>query len=242
MNRRESIYFVVGIAITALILTLVMNQSFVWKSMAQASTRPTSTFTPTPGVTATFTPVPPTATFTPVPPTATFTPVPPTATFTPVPPTPTPRSSSGSVAGKGEIRSPAGAYIADAFLTGEAKFQFESGYDEGAFVPSGKVSFKFKAGRLDFRGEAQEELVVAGHRAVLRGTGRIKRARNYGFLISVVDAQLTAGADVDMFRIKIWDRSAGNAVIYDSQIGCADESDSAVPCRAIADGDISIGQ
>lgn len=91
MNVKESTYFVIGIALVAVLLTVVLNVSSPWTSMAQISVQPTHTFTPTAAPpTATHTPVPPTATNTPLPPTATNTPVLPTATSTPVPPTPTP--------------------------------------------------------------------------------------------------------------------------------------------------------
>jgi hypothetical protein len=91
MNRKESIYFVIGIAFTALLFTFVLNGASPWMSMAQISIRPTWTFTVTPALpTATNTPIPPTATNTPVGPTSTPTPLPPTSTPTPLPPTPTP--------------------------------------------------------------------------------------------------------------------------------------------------------
>jgi hypothetical protein len=91
MNRKESIYFVIGIALTALLFTFVLNGASPWMSMAQISVFPTPTWTSTPALpTATNTPLPPTLTPTPLPPTSTPTPLPPTSTPTPLPPTPTP--------------------------------------------------------------------------------------------------------------------------------------------------------
>lgn len=86
MKRQGSTYFVIGIALIALLLTFVLSVASPWKSMAQISVQPTNTFTATPST--------PTVTNTPVPPTATNTPVPPTATNTPVPPTATPTSEA----------------------------------------------------------------------------------------------------------------------------------------------------
>jgi hypothetical protein len=258
MNRKESLYFVIGIAVTALLLTLVLNERGIWMSMAQTSTIPTATHTKTPAApTPTYTPVPPTPTYTPVPPTPTNTPVAPTPTYTPEPPTPTPvpptptptntpasRSPTKgvSVTGSGRINSPVGAYVEDASVTGKATFGFDIEYKTGDPVPTGKAKFKLKGANLSFRMNAYEQLVVDGYRASLVGTGRINRAGSYGFLIAAVDAELAPGIDVDLFRIKIWDRSDGDAVVYDSQIGCADVSDDALPCRAVAGRGIAIGK
>ena len=54
MNRKESMYFVIGIAVTAFLLTIAVNETFVRMSMAQISTIPTPTHTFTP-------PAPPTS-------------------------------------------------------------------------------------------------------------------------------------------------------------------------------------
>jgi len=43
--------------------------------------------------------------------------------------------------------------------------------------------------------------------------------------ISAIDKELTPSTDVDMFRIKIWDKDDGDAVVYDNQIGDADDAD-----------------
>jgi cytoskeletal protein RodZ len=251
MNRNKSIFFVIGIAVTALLLAFVLNEGTIWMSMAQISPMPTPTFTPTPvppTSTPTNTPVPPTSTptNTPVPPTSTptNTPVPPTSTptNTPVPPTPTSTPSDDSVTGKGWINSPAGAYVEDASLMGEAAFSFVARYKKNTSVPTGNAKFVFRRANLDFRADVYEQLVVDGDKAMFNGTGRIKGAGSYEFLIAVVDAGLAPGIGVDLFRIKIWDENNGGAVVYDSQIGCADLSDDAVPCRAIAGGDIVIGK
>jgi hypothetical protein len=240
MNRKESTYFVIGIAVTALLLTLVLNERTTWMSMAQISVVPTATHTKTPAApTATFTPMPPTATFTPVPPTPTNTPEPPTPT--PEPPTPMP--SSDQVSGKGSIDSPAGAFGEDASLTGKATLDFVGRpKKKDPSVLTGNGKFKLKEAHLSFRVKTYDQLVVDGYRAWLVGTGKINGAGRYGFLIAAVDAELAPGIDVDLFRVKIWDKSDGDAVVYDSQIGCADVSDGALPCRAVAGRGIDIGK
>jgi hypothetical protein len=37
-------------------------------------------------------------------------------------------------------------------------------------------------------------------------------------MVSAIDGQITGGGGVDRFRIKIWDKSNGNSVVYDNQI------------------------
>lgn len=69
-----------------------------------------------------------------------------------------------------------------------------------------------------------EWLVVAGLKAMYKGTGTINGAGNYGFILSAIDEALTPSTDVDLFRIKIWDKE-NEAIIYDNQIGEADDAD-----------------
>jgi hypothetical protein len=52
------------------------------------------------------------------------------------------------------------------------------------------------------------------------GTGTIDVDGDDGFLVSVVDGQVSGGTD--RFRIKIWERATGK-VIYDSQPGAPDD-------------------
>lgn len=129
---------------------------------------------------------------------------------------------AGFVTGGGWIDSPAGAYTADATLSGRASFGFVSKYKKGATVPDGQTQFQFHAGDLNFHSTAYEWLVVSGPKAQYKGSGTINGAGNYGFMLTVNDGQQTGGGDVDRFRIKIWDNQTGN-VVYDNQIGDADD-------------------
>jgi hypothetical protein len=52
-----------------------------------------------------------------------------------------------------------------------------------------------------------------------------------------VDERVTPSTDVDLFRIKIWDRDDGAAVVYDNQLG---DSDDAAATAAITSGSIVI--
>ena len=79
--------------------------------------------------------------------------------------------------------------------------------------------------------------MIAGHRAQYKGTGTINGSGEYGFMIVAIDANLTPSSETDLFRIKIWDRSNGDAIVYDNQLGSADGAD---PTTAIGGGSIII--
>lgn len=143
----------------------------------------------------------------------------------------------GFVTGGGWINSPAGAYAADLALTGKANFGFVSKYKKGANVPTGNTEFQFKAGNLNFHSDSYQWLVVAGAKAMYKGTGSINGAGSYGFLLSAIDGQINGGGGVDKFRIKIWDKNNGDTVVYDNQITAADDAD---PTTVIAGGSIVI--
>lgn len=120
--------------------------------------------------------------------------------------------TGGFVTGGGWINSPAGAYAADASLTGKANFGFVSKYKKGAQVPTGNTEFQFKAGDLNLHSSSYEWLVVNqnGANAQYKGTGTVDGAGNYGFMLWAGD-----GGN-DTFRIKIWDQDAADTVVYDN--------------------------
>ena len=144
--------------------------------------------------------------------------------------------TAGFVTGGGWINSPAGAYASNLSLTGKANFGFVSKYKKGQTTPTGNTEFQFKAGDLNFHSDSYDWLVIAGHKAMYKGTGTINGAGNYGFMLSAIDENLTPSTDVDMFRIKIWDKGTDN-VIYDNQSG---ENDDADPTTEIGGGQIVI--
>ncbi len=80
-------------------------------------------------------------------------------------------------------------------------------------------------------------LVVAGPQAKFKGDGAINGEGSYGFMITAVDEALTPSADVDLFRIKIWDKDNNDEVVYDNQMGDPDDAD---PTTEIGGGSIVI--
>ena len=129
------------------------------------------------------------------------------------------------VTGGGTIDSPPGAYPADPGLTGVAHFGFVSKYRKGASVPTGNTEFQFQAGGVDFKSTDYQWLVVAGARAQFKGTGTIKHTDgSYGFMLTAIDGDEPGGGGTDKFRIKIWDENDDTNVIYDNQLGDADDA------------------
>ena len=145
--------------------------------------------------------------------------------------------SAGFVTGGGWFNSPAGAYTANTALVGKANFGFVAKYKKGAKVPDGNTEFQFKAGDLNFRSLEYDWLVVANARAQFKGVGIINGAGNFGFLLTVVDAALTPSTDVDLFRIKIWNKDSADTIVYDNNLGGAEIDD---PVTAIVGGSIMI--
>ncbi len=132
--------------------------------------------------------------------------------------------NDGFVTGGGWIASPEGAYMADPTLTGKANFGFVSKYKKGATTPTGQTEFQFKAGDLNFHSASYQWLVVAGANAKFKGDGTINGVGDYGFMLTGTDGQINGGGGEDKFRIKIWDKDNGDAVVYDNQLGDADDS------------------
>jgi PKD repeat protein len=144
---------------------------------------------------------------------------------------------AGFVSGGGIIRSPAGAYVADPSLTGDAIFAFYSRYRKGVSVPSGETEFAFRAANFRFSSTRYEWLVIAGARAQYKGSGIVNGAGDYGFLLTLADGQLPGGGGIDRFRLKVWEKSG--VLVYDNVIASPDDLDVAEP-QALSSGSIVI--
>lgn len=145
--------------------------------------------------------------------------------------------SVGFVTGAGAINSPLGAYVANSYLSGLAKFGFVSKYQPGASIPSGITQFRFQVAQFTFSSINYQWLVVAGAQAKFKGTGTVNSAGNFGFQLSATDGVINGGGGTDKFRIKIWDKDNNDVVVYDNQIGTADNAD---PSTEITGGNIVI--
>ncbi|MFW9871193.1 MAG: PKD domain-containing protein, partial [Candidatus Thorarchaeota archaeon] len=112
--------------------------------------------------------------------------------------------SAGFVTGGGWIDSPSGAYTEDPSLTGKANFGFVSKYKKGTDVPMGTTEFQFHAGDLNFHSDSYDWLLIAGAKAMFKGTGTINGEGSYKFMVMAVDGTLSDDGTCDTFRIKIW--------------------------------------
>jgi PKD repeat protein len=138
-------------------------------------------------------------------------------------------AAGGFALGGGRFDSPAGVLVTDPTSSGRAYFGFSTRYRRGAETPSGLLWFGTKG--LRFRSTSYDWLVIADAKATLTGGGRLDGSDGYRFLLSVIDD----GRD-DTLRLKIWE-SAGGAIIYDNQLGAADDAD---PTTVIDRGSIIV--
>ena len=139
------------------------------------------------------------------------------------------------VTGGGWIDSPAGASSQYPGAVGKANFGFVSKYQKGATIPTGNTEFQFKAGDLNFSSTSYQWLVVSGYKAQYKGVGTINGLESYNFLITAIDGAKINTTSPDRFRIKI--TTSGGGVIYDNQMGQAEDSEAST---IIAGGSIVI--
>jgi len=145
--------------------------------------------------------------------------------------------NGGFVTGGGWIDSPLGAYAPNPTLVGKAIFGFQSKYQTGATIPVGSTEFRFQVAGLRFSSTSYDWLVISGPRAQYKGTGTVNSAGNFGFLLTAIDGQINGGGGGDRFRIKIWDRNNGDAIVYDNQLDAPDGSN---PTTTLGGGRILI--
>nr|WP_271711648.1 T9SS type A sorting domain-containing protein [Marinigracilibium pacificum] len=139
----------------------------------------------------------------------------------------------GFVTGGGYIWSHPGYYTPDPLAEGKANFGFVAKYKKGATTPTGNTQFRFTAGNMNFHSTEYEWLVIAGQKAMYKGSGTINGAGNYKFMLSAIDG--TTKADGDRFRMQIWDTF--DNVIYDNQPG---EDENADASTYLGGGSITI--
>lgn len=109
--------------------------------------------------------------------------------------------NDGFVTGSGWFISPADAY--------KAKFDIVAKYLKGSTTPQGSTELILSKNLL-FKSTHYDWLVVAGYKALFRGTGTINGAGEYFFIVTAVDDS------PDTIQIKVWD--ANGMVIYDMTI------------------------
>uniref|UniRef100_A0A7C4PNU9 Uncharacterized protein n=1 Tax=Anaerolinea thermolimosa TaxID=229919 RepID=A0A7C4PNU9_9CHLR len=94
---------------------------------------------------------------------------------------------------------------------------------------------RLRPANLDFRGLKCESVIINGTQVLMRGSGTVNGSGSYGFLLSGLDRG--NGTAKDRLRIKIWNKAAGNQVVYDNQPGAPDN---AAPTAELNAGGIQI--
>src|SRR5262249_37433068 len=125
--------------------------------------------------------------------------------------------SAGFVTGGGWFNSPAGAYVANPTLTGQANFGLNAKYKSGDTVPSGNTEFQFAAANLNFHATSYDWLVITTNQAQYQGSGTINGAGTFGFLVTALD---NGGTPPRKFRMKNLGKGSG-AVGDGTQPGAA---------------------
>jgi hypothetical protein len=134
--------------------------------------------------------------------------------------------SGGFVTGGGWIISQPGAYITKPDATGRANFGFNAQYKKGSNTPDGNTQFQFQAGDLNFHSSEYDygSLVIAGAKALYKGTGTINGIGGYSFMVSAIDGDMKAPVTADRFRMKIWVTASG-VTVYDNNNGAPDAAE-----------------
>jgi hypothetical protein len=134
--------------------------------------------------------------------------------------------SAGFITGGGWFDSPAGAYTPDPALVGPALFGFVSKYKKGKATPDGSTRFEFRTAGFTFSSTHYDWLVLAGAKAMYKGEGTVGGAGSYGFLLTAIDGDFKGDDEfeADLFRIKIWDPSNEDVVVYDNALGASDDA------------------
>jgi PKD repeat protein len=148
---------------------------------------------------------------------------------------------AGHLTGAGDIDSPAGAYVADATIADKAHFDCQAKYHKEETTPRGKLKFDLKASGVDFKVDstALEWLVIVGSKAQVQGTAKVNGTGSYGFLLTVRDGKAKdTKMPPGLFRLKVWDENAGDAVVYDNAPGPDDIDDS--PLHGLRSGNIGV--
>ncbi|WP_266205271.1 SBBP repeat-containing protein [Pontibacter kalidii] len=123
---------------------------------------------------------------------------------------------AGFVTGAGSLAFASAPY-ALAQAGGELHYNFNLRYSgKSASTPQGHTSLVLN-NRERFSSSRMEWLVISGDQAIWKGEGTLNGKGHYGFIASAADAGGRGVNDQgDGLRIRIWDLSRGNAIVFDN--------------------------
>lgn len=134
----------------------------------------------------------------------------------------------GFVTGGGWYNSPEGALVGT-ITTGTVNFGLFSKYKKnGNGEIKGNTNIQFSEGDFHFKSESYDNmsLVISGEKkATYKGVGTVNNSGSHKFLIVVMDGDANGGDGVDRIRVKIWADGSANMIIYDNEIGSAENAD-----------------
>ncbi|PVY40763.1 putative secreted protein (Por secretion system target) [Pontibacter virosus] len=153
--------------------------------------------------------------------------------------------NGGFVTGGGWINSPLEPTVEYMQVGGKANFGFNAKYKTGKNEldqVDGNTTFHLNAGNLNFKSSSHTKmsLVIAKHKATYTGEGTINGSGAYEFRVIAVDGDLKGNIEPDQFRIKIWRKGYPSDVVYDNQLGIAENVDPSGDNTILGGGSIVI--
>ncbi|HKR05928.1 MAG TPA: T9SS type A sorting domain-containing protein [Bacteroidia bacterium] len=139
----------------------------------------------------------------------------------------------------GYFYPPAGSLISNPNASGKANMGNNcKPKSSGGF--QGQLEFNFQEGNFNFKSGTPtnwDYLSIAQcYFAIFRGSGTVNGTGNYGVLVAQTDKDRNP-SNANHIRIKIWNKNAGNAVVFDTQPG---DPDNALPVTPMGNGTIKI--
>jgi hypothetical protein len=153
-----------------------------------------------------------------------------------------PSGKKDSVTGVGMFVTPENSIPEKPSDSGVTSFSLACKYNRSGDELIGSFYFRFYKSRFCFLNTSYDSMAIQGNGAVIYGQGKINGRGNYGFFISVIDAEATGSKcyvsqkSDDKIRIKVWDITSGD-VLYDNEMG---EEDTAPPGITLKYGNIKI--
>ncbi|WP_026837735.1 HYR domain-containing protein [Gillisia sp. JM1] len=139
--------------------------------------------------------------------------------------------AGGFVTGGGWIYSKPGALVNSPLIEGKANFGFVAKYKTGKTNTTevdGNTNFQFKEGDFHFKSSSYDNmsLVISGDKkATYRGNGTVNGSGSHKFIVTVIDGNGLGGDGLDKFRIKVFASGSSSQVIYDNELGVAENAD-----------------
>lgn len=128
--------------------------------------------------------------------------------------------------GGGNFTAPAGSLTSNSSLSGKVNMGSNCKPANGGGF-QGNMELNFQGGNIKFKSASPtswDYLTIGGcYLAAFKGTGTVNGTGNYGILVVQSDKDRNP-ACANKVRIKIWNKNAGDAVIFDTQPGDADNA------------------